>query len=555
MIRKIFSAIFGVALMSLLVGAASILWILYQDIGSLQEKKIKEELQLVSTGVEEFGQEYLRNLPKSDYRISWISASGNVIFDNLADVSRMDNHANREEVHEAIVSGRGISHRYSDTLVQKTLYLAKRLQDGSVLRMSISHDGLLVLLADVAVPVFGILLLLIFCSAVAAYRLSRQIIEPLKEMDFHGRTLRSPYPELKPILSCLQAQQKKNQEQYQRLVTKKRHFDQITESMQEGFILLDASYHIVQINQFARNVLHCQNTYQPVSIWDVCENRALRQAFQKMEEVGFTRFLDQRVDKAYLWKLNPVWVQNQRMGSIILIADNTDRILAEQHRKEFTANVSHELKTPLQTIIGSVELLESGVVQPEDQGKFIGHIRKEAKRLVSLIRDILYLARLDDGQVPEKRTVCLRNILEEVFEVLETASQNHQVQMHLSGDRGKIQGIPSFLFETFYNLCDNAVKYNHPKGRVWVHITESPVRVVVQVKDTGIGIPYEYQEKIFERFYRVDKSHSRQTGGTGLGLSIVKHAVQHHNGRIRLESHDGQGTVITVYFPKKDCVV
>ena len=549
MIRKIFSAIFGVALMSLLVGIGSILGMLYQDMAQLQETKMKEELQFVATGVEQFGVAYLDRLPASEYRISWIDKDGRVVFDNRADVATLDNHANREEVYEAAHKGRGISKRHSDTLVQNTLYLAKRLDDGSVLRLSVQYDGFLLLLRDFLWPALGIVFFLVLFSAFAASRLARQIIEPLRHMHFHGPKLRAPYPELHPIIACLQEQQQKNQEQFQRLMTKKKHFDQITESMQEGFILLDAENRVEQMNQFARNVIQRKKPYQQVSLFDLYRKRGLREAFEELPKRGFVQWTDTRSDKVYLWKFNPIVMQDQCVGTLILIADTTDRVMAEQHRKEFTANVSHELKTPLQTIIGSAELLESGVVKPEDQAHFIGHIRKEASRLVTLIRDILHLSRLDDAKVPDKVDVSIRNIVNDVVEVLHPIIDKYHVQMHVLGDEGAMRGIPGFLFEVFYNLCENAVKYNHPHGRVYVTIQSLAHGVQVEVKDTGIGIPYEYQEKVFERFYRVDKSHSKQSGGTGLGLSIVKHAVQHHNGTITLESREGEGTKITVFFP------
>ena len=551
MTNKIFQSILSVALAVLLASLMIITGVLYQYFGNLQESQLRDELSLAAEATEQLGESYLSNVDSDKYRLTWVDTDGTVIFDSHADATAMENHAAREEIKEALVSGTGSSTRHSSTLTEQTIYEAARLNDGSVLRISVSRATALVLVLGMLWPIIMVLVIAILLSAWLARRMANRIVEPLNKLNLETPMENDTYEEISPLLHRIHAQHKEIQYQMNALKHKQDEFELITGNLKEALVLLDHAGRIISINPAATALFGAGSFCVGADFLTIDRKQNMRIALDEANTRGHANFRAKKNGREYQFDLNRIDSDGTNHGMVILAFDITEQANAEKHRQEFTANVSHELKTPLQSIIGSAELMENGIVKEEDVPRFIGHIRKEASRLVFLIDDIIRLSELDEGTDMPHEEVSLRVLSEEICETLADTAKMKDVSLEVTGDDGVIDGVRRLLYEVVYNLCDNAIKYNHQGGHVKVSVADQQNAVKISVSDTGIGIAPEHQDKVFERFYRVDKSHSKQSGGTGLGLSIVKHAVQHHHGKITVESNLNQGTTISVLFDKK----
>ena len=549
MTKRIFRATLLVGVAVLIASLTLVMGVLYSYFGRVQESQLRDELSLAVVGVEQNGTDYLRKLRSDQYRITWLRADGAVLYDTQADAESMENHAQRQEVQQALTTGEGESSRYSDTLLQKTVYYAKRLPDGTVLRLSAIRVTTGVLVLNMLQPILLVLAAALILSGVLASRLARRITEPLNRLDLEHPLENDTYEELAPLLRRMEHQRRQIDRQMDELRRRSEEFEQITGSMNEGLVLLDEAGVILSINPAARRLLDAAENCVGQDLLTVDRDVALSDALRQAAGQGHSEFRGQRNGREYQFDVTRIQSEGRTAGTVLLVFDVTERAFAERNRREFTANVSHELKTPLQGIIGSAELLENGLVKQEDVPRFIGHIRSEAQRLVTLIGDIIRLSQLDEGEPMPAEPVELLALAREAAESLQSAAAARNVTVTVEGEPVALTGVRRLLYEIVFNLCDNAIKYNTDGGRVQVTVTKENETAAVTVRDTGIGIPPDQQDRVFERFYRVDKSHSKASGGTGLGLSIVKHAVQYHHGTIHLQSEVGKGTEIRVTFP------
>ena len=549
MTKRIFRATLLVGVAVLIASLTLVMGVLYSYFGRVQESQLRDELSLAAVGVEQNGTDYLKQLRSDQYRITWLRADGAVLYDTQADAESMENHAQRQEVQQALATGEGESSRYSDTLLQKTVYYAKRLPDGTVLRLSAIRVTAGVLMLNMLQPILLVLAAALILSGVLASRLARRITEPLNRLDLEHPLENDTYEELAPLLRRMEHQRRQIDRQMDELRRRSEEFEQITGSMSEGLVLLDEAGVILSINPAARRLLDAAENCVGQDILTVDRDVALSDALHQAAEQGHSEFRGQRNGREYQFDVTRIQSEGRTAGTVLLVFDVTERAFAERNRREFTANVSHELKTPLQGIIGSAELLENGLVKQEDVPRFIGHIRSEAQRLVTLIGDIIRLSQLDEGEPMPAEPVELLALAREAAESLQNAAAARHVTITVEGEPVALTGVRRLLHEIVFNLCDNAIKYNTDSGRVQVTVTKENETAAVTVRDTGIGIPPDQQDRVFERFYRVDKSHSKASGGTGLGLSIVKHAVQYLHGAIHLQSEVGKGTEIRVTFP------
>ena len=548
MTSKIFKSILSVAIAVLLASLVVITGMLYQYFGTMQESQLKDELSLAASATEQLGQSYLSQLDSDRYRLTWVDADGMVIFDTHADSATMDNHENREEIREALLTGTGSSVRQSSTLTEQTIYEAVRLEDGSVLRISVSRATAFVLVIGMFQPILMVLFFAAGLSAWLARRMAKRVVEPLNNLNLDQPMENEAYEELSPLLHRIHTQHIEIEQQMQELQHKRDEFNQITDNMKEALVLLDHSGRILSINPAAKNLYDIASVTIGEDFLTLERKQFMREALEQAKVQGHAEFRAQKNGRDYQFDVNRIDSDGNTRGMVILAYDITEQVNAEKHRQAFTANVSHELKTPLQAIIGSAELMENGIVKTDDLPRFVGHIRKEASRLLYLIDDIIRLSELDEGAEMDQEDVPLKQLAEDVCENLTDAAKLKDVTLEVTGEDVVMRGVRRLLYEILYNLCDNAIKYNRAGGSVTVSVSQRTNEICVSVKDTGIGIPPEHQDKIFERFYRVDKSHSKQSGGTGLGLSIVKHAVQYHHGKIVLASQVNVGTTITVLF-------
>ena len=521
-----------------------VMGVLYSHFTGVQVQQLKDELSLAVTGTEQYGDTFLKNIEPDRFRITWIDTDGTVLFDTQVDQTVMENHADREEIREAMETGSGSAVRTSSTLTEQTYYEARKLQDGTVLRISANQASAWALMIDMLWPVILIAVIAIGLSAFLARRMAKRIVEPLNKLDLEHPLKNETYEEISPLLHRIHRQHNQIRAQMEELRHKNDEFDQITGSMQEGLVVLDSFGAIISMNAAAQRMFEADEDHIGKDFLVIDRAGAMRDALNDALDKGhgFTR--EDRNGRVYQFDFSRIESDGAVIGAVVLGFDVTERLHSEQMRREFSANVSHELKTPLQGIIGSAELLESGLVKPEDEGRFVGHIKKEASRLVSLIEDIIRLSQLDEGVELPAEQVDMLALAEDVKEILAPSAAQKNITIHITGSGFTIKGVRRMLHEVVYNLCDNAIKYNIPDGSVKIHVENN--RLVVS--DTGIGIPAEHQSRIFERFYRVDKSHSKASGGTGLGLSIVKHTVAYHQAQIALESAPGKGTTITVTF-------
>lgn len=549
MTKRIFRATLLMGVAVLIASLALVMGVLYSYFGRVQESQLRDELSLAAVGVEKNGTDYLAELHSDQYRITWLRADGVVIYDTQADAEAMENHAQRQEVRQALATGEGESSRYSSTLLQKTVYYARLLPDGTVLRLSAVRVTAGVLILNMLQPILLVLAAALILSGVLAGRLARRITEPLNRLDLEHPLENDTYEELAPLLRRMEHQRRQIDQQMGELRQRSEEFDQITDSMNEGLVLLDEAGTILSINPAARRLLDADGDCVGQDFLTVDRDVTMSDALRQAAEQGHSEFRGERNGREYQFDVTRIQTEGRTAGTVLLVFDVTERAFAERNRREFTANVSHELKTPLQGIIGSAELLENGMVKQEDVPRFVGHIRAEAQRLVTLIGDIIRLSQLDEGEPMPTESVELLAVAREAAENLRSAAEAKRVTVDVTGQPASVSGVRRLLYEIVFNLCDNAIKYNNEGGRVEVEVACEGGTAAVTVRDTGIGIPPEHQSRVFERFYRVDKSHSKASGGTGLGLSIVKHAVQYHHGAIQLKSEVGKGTEIRVTFP------
>ena len=548
MTKKIFRSIITVAMVVLLASLFIASSFLYDYFNKSQVTQLKEELSLVATNVDKVGTEYFDNFDSSVFRFTLVSADGSVLYDSQAKAEDMENHLDREEIAEALENGNGSSARYSSTLTERTFYEATRLQNGNVLRISISQVTVGALILGMLPAICAIILISVVVALIMSHKMATAIVKPLNKLDLENPTEIETYEELTPILTKINKQHKQITRQMQDLRRMSDEFEQITNSMNEGLVLLDDKGTTLSINAAAKKLFGVDSDVVGRNFLTVDRSADMRHAIEKALKGKHGEFREERNGNEYQFVVNRTESEGKTVGVVILCFDVTETAFAERNRKEFTANVSHELKTPLQSIIGSAELLENGLVKPEDTERFVGNIKKEASRLVALINDIIRLSQLDEDSEPATESVDLYELSKEVIEVLSVSAAKRQVNLELKGESCIIKGIRRYLYEIIYNLCDNAIRYNKENGKVVIDVSQKDGNTVLSVTDTGIGIPAEHQSRIFERFYRVDKSHSKETGGTGLGLSIVKHAVAYHGGKIKLDSTVNVGTTITVCF-------
>ena len=549
MTKKIFQSILLVAGCVLLASLLIIMGFLYDYFGGVEENQLRDELSLAAAAVEDGGTDYLSQLTADRCRLTWIAADGSVLYDTRTDAESLENHASRAEVSQALATGIGESTRYSSTLMEKTMYYAQRLDDGTVLRISISRATVGMIAVGMIQPLLIVLIVALILSGLLARRLSRRIVDPLNSLDLEHPLDNDAYEELSPLLKRIHRQHVEIQTQLRELREKTDEFTQITGSMREGLALLDEHGSILSINAAAQALFGADAQCVGRDFLTIERSHEISAAIQAAAADGHSEVRAERAGRVYQFDISRITSDGKFLGTVILAFDITEQEFAERNRREFTANVSHELKTPLQGIIGSAELIENGMVKPEDLPRFVGHIHAEAARLVTLIDDIIRLSQLDEGDAMPTEPVDLLAVSQEAAENLHDAAAARNVAVSVTGQPAVLPGVRRLLYEIVYNLCDNAIKYNRDGGRVDVTVAADAGGSSITVADTGIGIAPEHQGRVFERFYRVDKSHSKASGGTGLGLSIVKHAVQYHHGRIELESTPGTGTTIRVVFP------
>lgn len=552
MTSKIFRSILTTSIIVLAAALIIITSFLFEYFTSIQVKQLKEALSVASSGTELLGTEYLSSLDSDNSRFTWIASDGSVLFDSMAEEAAMDNHLDREEISEAFRTGRGSSSRYSETLTEETLYEAELLSDGTVLRISVDRDSGFTLLMGMFYPIVIVIIIVIVISALLANKMSKKIIEPLNRLDLDNPEENNAYEEISPLLVRIHKQNMKIEQKAAELNRRKEEFGLITENMREGLVLLDKNRSVLTINPAAIKVFGADKNCIGKDFLTIERRTDISNAIEKAVSSGHSEIRMTRGEREYQFDISRIETQGETMGTVILCFDITEQANAERLRREFSANVSHELKTPLQSITGSAELIENGLVKQEDMPRFVGHIREEASRLVRLVEDIIRLSQLDEGNEMPREQVSLLALSNEVCGIIGDSARENNISLNVSGDAGNIYGVKHLLFEVIYNLCDNAVKYNRNGGKVDVDIDENESEVILTVSDTGVGIPAEHQSRVFERFYRVDKSHSKKSGGTGLGLSIVKHAVMYHGGRLSLQSEENKGTSVTVVLPKTE---
>lgn len=551
MTKRIFRSICLVALTVFLASVVLFMGVLYEYFSNVEQAQLKMQTTLAAQGVTNEGIDYFHDLKVKNYRISWIDAEGNVIFDSASDTAEMENHLEREEVREALSSGYGESRRYSATLMERSFYSAQKLDNGTILRLSISQNSILTLFLGMTQPICIIFVIALILSIVLAIQVSKKIVKPLNEIDLDNPLSNEGYDELSPFLRRIDSQQKQLRGQKAELLQKENELNTIIGSMNEGMILLNQKGKIISINPTARKLLDADTDCIGSDMLSLCRNLELQEILTKALQGERGENIIRLYGESYQIDADPITSENIVKGAALFFFNVTEKEKAEQIRREFTANVSHELKTPLHSISGYAELLKNDMVKENDKIPFAVKIYDEAGRMIRLVEDIISLSHLDEGADDMQReNIDLYILAEKAVQSLEPQADTVCIALELSGVPAPLNGIPQLLYSVIYNLCDNAIKYNHKNGKVMVNIQNENGMVVLSVEDTGIGIAPEHQERIFERFYRVDKSHSKAVGGTGLGLSIVKHAAKIHNAKVDVKSHVGKGTTVIVTFPK-----
>ena len=535
----------------LAVGLAAVMGILYSNFDGQMRKELSKEAAYLAYGVEQQGLDYLKNIKDKSARITYIDQDGTVLFDNKADVSEMKNHSDRTEFQKAEKYGAGESSRYSDTLSEKTIYYALRLKDGTVLRVSSTQDSVLALVENLIFPLCGLLCLMLILSGIMASAISKRIVKPINELDLEHPEENQIYEELSPLLSKIHRQNREIQNQLELAKQQQQEFSLITENMQEGLIVIDKYTMILSANSSAWNLFRMDKVRQGESVYCLDRAEDFRHAIEHVLEGEHEELVLKLNGSDIQLIANPVVRGQKTEGAVILLVDVTEKLERENLRREFSANVSHELKTPLTSISGFAEIIQGGFVKDEDIPKFAGRIYKESQRLLQLVEDVIQISQLDEEKTPYIwEPVDVYQVCKNAFDSLKEKAYKMNVHLYICGESMKMEAIRTLLEEAVYNVCDNAIKYNRNDGSVSIFLEQTAQEVQIVVKDTGIGIPREDQDRVFERFYRVDKSHSKEIGGTGLGLSIVKHAVSTLDGSVGLRSEVGSGTEICMKFPK-----
>lgn len=551
MTKKIFKSIMFVCALVLTVGLAAVMGILYSNFDGQMRKELSKEAAYLAYGVEQQGLNYLKNIKDKSARITYIDQDGTVLFDNEADVSEMKNHSDRTEFQKAEKYGAGESSRYSDTLSEKTIYYALRLKDGTVLRVSGTQDSVLALVENLIFPLCGLLCLMLIVSGIMASAISKRIVKPINELDLESPEENRIYEELSPLLSKIHRQNREIQNQLELAKQQQEEFALITENMQEGLIVIDKYTMILSANSSAWNLFHIDRVCQGESVYCLDREEEFRHAIEQVLSGEHTELVLKLNGSDIQLIANPVIRDKKTEGAVVLLVNVTEKLERESLRREFSANVSHELKTPLTSISGFAEIMQGGLVKNEDIPKFAGRIYKESQRLLQLVEDVIQISQLDEEKTSYVwEPVDVYQVCKNAFESLKEKAKSLNVHLYICGERMKMEAVRTLLEEAIYNVCDNAIKYNRNDGSVSVFLTQTAQEIQIVVKDTGVGIPKEDQDRVFERFYRVDKSHSKEIGGTGLGLSIVKHAVGALKGSVILRSEEGNGTEICMKFPK-----
>ena len=548
MTGKILRISYLVAISALLASALLFFGVMYRDYEDGAFARLRAEAAAISQGLDAVGSDYFDSFAPDD-RVTWIAASGTVLYDSAAPAQLLESHADREEIDHALQTGEAQTSRYSKTLLQRTFYYAKLLEGGTVLRVSCTQNSLPAMILMLLTPFLWVATLVLILCGVLSYRLARQITKPLNAINPDNPAPLPSYPELTPLFDKLREQNRTIGKQMNELQLRQREFTAITENMREGFLLVDCKMHVLSSNHSALEVLGRRELKPGCLLYDAECRQEIFDAVDTALSGSHAELLLTIDETSWQVLANPVVASGQVAGAVVLFMDVTEREQRERLRREFSANVSHELKTPLTSISGFAELMKEGLVPPEKIPEFSGDIYKESLRLIGLVNDIIQLSRLDENSTQFQRApVDLYDLCAQSIERLSTVAARQSVTLELTGEHAEIMGVEHLLKEMIYNLLDNAIKYNVPGGSVTASVRKSAGRTILSVSDTGIGIPYAHQPRVFERFYRVDKSHSKEVGGTGLGLSIVRHAAQYHGARLELKSQPGKGTTITVTF-------
>ena len=548
MTGKILRISYLVAISALLASALLFFGVMYRDYEDGAFARLRAEAAAIAQGLGAVGSDYFDSFAPDD-RVTWIAANGTVLYDSAAPAQLLESHAGREEIDQALQTGEAQTSRYSKTLLQRTFYYAKLLEDGTVLRVSCTQNSLPAMILMLLTPFLWVATLVLILCGVLSYRLARQITKPLNAINPDNPAPLPSYPELTPLFDKLREQNRTIGKQMNELQLRQREFTAITENMREGFLLVDCKMHVLSSNHSALEVLGGRELKPGCLLYDAECSQEIFDAVDTALSGSHAELLLTIDETSWQVLANPVVASGQVAGAVVLFMDITEREQRERLRREFSANVSHELKTPLTSISGFAELMKEGLVPPEKIPEFSGDIYKESLRLIGLVNDIIQLSRLDENSTQFQRApVDLYDLCAQSIEQLSPVAARQSVTLALTGEHAEIEGVEQLLKEMIYNLLDNAIKYNVPGGSVTASVRKSAGRTILSVSDTGIGIPYAHQPRVFERFYRVDKSHSKEVGGTGLGLSIVRHAAQYHGARLELKSQPGKGTTITVTF-------
>ena len=550
--KKIFKNMCLLALVTILLSSLLVTIVYYANSDARMKSEVREETRFVRGAVELSGQDYLATVENTANRITLIDTDGTVLYDNQADPATMENHSDREEFQEASTAGAGEATRISDTIAEQTFYYAVKLQNGQVLRVAATTDSVFAAVLAVLPWILGVEVLVAVCTVLFSNFLTKKIVAPINRLDLDHPADNEIYDELSPLLGKISRQNEVIAQQMKSLREKQEEFTSITENMSEGFLVLDNNTDILSYNTSALRLLGAETVPAERHVSALALNRSagFRSAVDGALAGKRSEQLVRQGGRCCQVMANPVLRDGEVEGAVVVILDITEREERENLRREFTANVSHELKTPLTSISGFAEIIKNGIVKPEDIPRFAGNIYEESQRLVTLVDDILNLSRLDEADVQlEREDFDLSSLARDVAGRLKASAKKNGVVITVIGDKAEINGVKSIVDEMVFNLVDNAVKYNKQNGRVTVTVDSSSDGTALTVTDTGIGIPQADVDRVFERFYRVDKSHSKEIGGTGLGLSIVKHGAAFHNAKVSLQSTEGEGTTVRLVFP------
>ncbi len=548
MFNKIFRSNFITSMIILLMSFCFIFGVLFDYFETQMFAELSSEADYISYAIKNEGFSYIDNFDNGNKRITLVSADGTVLADTEAAVKELDNHADRKEIKAALKNGSGTSSRYSNTLMQKTLYYAEKLDDGSILRVSTTQNSVVIILLGLLQPLIIIVIIALVISLFLSHRVSKSIIKPINALDLENPSSNDTYEELTPLLKKLSGQKKTIDRQIKEAEQSRKEFNLITENMSEGLLVIDKDANVLSYNQSAIRLLEITNVRESSAL-TFNRSKGFRNVIEKALSGERAESDISHEENIYSLIANPVYGNKKIIGAVIVIIDITESAKREQLRREFTSNVSHELKTPLTSISGFAEMMKSGGTSEETVIDFSTSIYDEAQRLITLVSDIIKISELDEGIIDfEKEQVDLYKVSKDIVKRLTPVASKQNITLNIIGDTAHVLGTKKILDEMIYNLCDNAIKYNKENGTVDIIINTANSKVNLTVRDTGIGIPQGEQSRVFERFYRVDKSHSKLVGGTGLGLAIVKHGAAYHNAEIFLESTVGKGTSITISF-------